>query len=144
MLAVLNALKFLSNPLILLSVLLAGSLAFGGCQSRRIKGYQAQAKEAKAAIVRLEAEGKVSRDNLKAAQADLAATAGALNAANSELIACQNVRAKVEAEQKAALAASERAKRDAERTLSTFMDRYARAYRNPSCRALLDTPVCVE
>ena len=146
---VVNALKFLSNPLVLLSVLLAGSLAFGGCQSKRIKGLKADVAEYKAAVVKVNAEVEAARNNLKVANrqleveraklADLEAVTATLR---EELARALEVRAKIEADHKRALAAQAAAKVDAERTLATFMERYARATRNPDCQAVLETLLC--
>lgn len=44
----------------------------------------------------------------------------------------------------AAIAAARAAADDADRTLKAFMDRYANAYKNAACRAVLDTPICPE
>lgn len=149
MIALVNVLKILSNPMVLLSILLAGSLTFGGCQSKRIKGLKADVAEYKAAVVKIKAEVETGRNNLKVATkaleteraklADLEAHADLLR---SELAAAQAVRAKIEADHKRALEAQAAAKVDAERTLHTFMERYARATRNPDCQAVLETLLC--
>lgn len=146
---VINALKFLSNPLVLLSVLLAGSLAFGGCQKHRVKVLKQDL--AKAEQVRDDFKRK--RDEidklLTAVRAELALAereieSGRLEVATlrTELASAQQVRARIEAEHKRAQAASERARKDAERTLAEFVDRYARATRNPDCMAILEAPLC--
>lgn len=144
-----NALKFLSNPLVLLSVLLAGSLAFGGCQSKRIAGYKIKAEEHKAQIVALEKAGKLweakAKENAGKAEAlkgELAALVADYATAQAELKKAQAVREAIEADKLKALAASNRARRDAETTLQTFMERYARATRNPDCAAMLNAGLC--
>lgn len=146
---VVNALKFLSNPLVLLSVLLAGSLAFGGCQSKRIAGFKQKAAEHKAQIVALEKasrawEAKAKENAAKAdsLQGELAATVRDFETVRAELAKAQAVRAAIEADKAKALAASNRARRDAETTLQTFMERYARATRNPDCAAMLNAGLC--
>lgn len=149
MLAVVNVLKILSNPVVLLSVLLAGSLTFGGCQSKRIKGLKADVAEYKAAVVKFKAEVESGRNNLKvvnrqleverAKLAELEAHAASLR---TELERAQQVRQALEADKARAIAASNRARVDAERTLKAFMERYARATRNPDCQAILEAPLC--
>lgn len=144
-----NVLKVLSNPVVLLSVLLAGSLAFGGCQSKRIAGFKQKAEEHKAQIVALEKGSKLweqkalqNARKVEGLQGELAALVADYATAQAELKKAQEVREAIEAEKAAALAASNRARRDAESTLRTFMDRYARATRNPDCAALLNTGLC--
>ena len=44
----------------------------------------------------------------------------------------------------AAIAAARAAADDADRTLKAFMDRYANAYKNAACRAVLDMVICPE
>lgn len=146
---VINALKFLSNPLVLLSVLLAGSLAFGGCQSKRIAGYKIKAEEHKAQIVALgkasqawEAKAKENAGKVTALQGEMAALAADFHTAQAELAKAQEVRQALEADKAKAIAASNRARRDAETTLQTFMERYARATRNPDCAAMLNAGLC--
>lgn len=149
MIALVNVLKILSNPVILLSILLAGSLTFGGCQSKRIKGLKADVAEYKAAVVKFKAEVESGRNNLKvvnrqleierAKLAELEAHAASLR---TELERAQQVRQALEADKARAIAASNRARVDAERTLKTFMERYARATRNPDCQAILEAPLC--
>ena len=146
---IINALKFLSNPVVLLSVLLAGSLAFGGCQSKRIKGLKADVAEYKAAAVKFKAEVETGRNNLKVVnrqleieRAKLAELEAHVATLRAELAKAQEVRARIEADHKRALAAQAAAKVDAERTLATFMERYARATRNPDCQAVLETLLC--
>lgn len=146
---VINALKFLSNPLVLLSVLLAGSLAFGGCQSKRIAGFKQKAEEHKAQIVALgkasqawEAKAKDNAAKATALQGELAALSVDYQTAQAELAKAQEVRQALEADKAKAIAASNRARRDAETTLQTFMERYARATRNPDCAALLNAGLC--
>lgn len=145
----LNALKLLSNPLVLLSVLLAGSLAFGGCQSKRIAGYKLKAEEHKAQIASLvkaslawEAKAKENAGKVVTLQGELAALAADFHTAQDELKKAQAVREAIEADKQKAIAASNRARRDAETTLQTFMERYARATRNPDCAALLEAQLC--
>lgn len=144
-----NALKFLSNPLVLLSVLLAGSLAFGGCQSKRIAAFKREAVEYKAEIAKLvnsakgwEAKAKENAAKVESLNGELAATIQDYQTVRAELEKAQQVRAAIEADQKRALAASARARRDAETTLQTFMERYARATRNPDCAAMLNAGLC--
>lgn len=146
---VINALKFLSNPLVLLSVLLAGSLTFGGCQSKRIASFKIKAAEHKAQIVALtqaskawEAKAKENAGKVTTLQGELAALSADFHAAQAELKRAQEVRAAIEADKAKALAASARARRDAETTLQTFMERYARATRNPDCAAMLNAGLC--
>ena len=146
---VINALKFLSNPLVLLSVLLAGSLAFGGCQSKRIAGFKQKAEEHKAQIVALEKGSKLweakalqNARKVEELQGELAAIAADYQTAQAELAKAQEVRQALEADKAKAIAASNRARRDAETTLQTFMERYARATRNPDCAALLNAGLC--
>lgn len=144
-----NALKFLSNPLVLLSVLLAGSLTFGGCQSKRIAGYKLKAEEHKAQIVALEkgsklweAKAKENAGKVEALRGELAATVRDFQTVQAELAKAQAVREAIEADKLKAIAASNRARRDAETTLQTFMERYARATRNPDCAAMLNAGLC--
>lgn len=146
---VVNALKFLSNPLVLLSVLLAGSLAFGGCQSKRIAGFKLKAEEHKAQIASLskaaqawEAKAKENAAKAEALAGEVAALSADFETAKAELVKAQEVRAAIEADKAKALALSNRARRDAETTLQTFMERYARATRNPDCAALLNAGLC--
>lgn len=146
---VINALKFLSNPLVLLSVLLAGSLAFGGCQSKRIASFKIKAAEHKAQIVALtqaskawEAKAKENAGKVTTLQGEVTALQNDFSLAKSELAKAQAVRAAIEADKAKALAASARARRDAETTLQTFMERYARATRNPDCAAMLNAGLC--
>lgn len=149
MIALVNVLKILSNPVILLSILLAGSLTFGGCQSKRIKGLKADVIEYKAAVVKAKADADAEREKLKVAnrqlaveQAKLADLEAVTATLREELAKAQAVRAKIEADHKRALAAQAAAKVDAERTLATFMERYARATRNPECQAVMETLLC--
>lgn len=144
-----NLLKVLSNPLVLLSVLLAGSLAFGGCQSKRIAGFKQKAEEHKAQIVALgkasqawEAKAKENAGKVTALQGEMAALAADFHTAQAELAKAQEIRQALEADKVKALAASNRARRDAETTLQTFMERYARATRNPDCAAMLNAGLC--
>jgi len=144
-----NGLKFLSNPLVLLSILLAGSLTFGGCQSRRVKALKADIAEHKAEVVKLRAANKAIDKMLAAARANLAQVEAQIEAdkleiatIRAELERAQAVRAALEADKAKALKASNDARVDAERTLKTFMERYARATRDPGCQAILEAPLC--
>ena len=146
---VINALKFLSNPLVLLSVLLAGSLAFGGCQSKRIASFKREAVEHKAQIAALEkgsklweAKAKENAGKVTTLQGELEATVRDYQTVQAELAKAQAVRDAIEADKAKAIAASNRARRDAETTLQTFMERYARATRNPDCAAMLNAGLC--
>lgn len=145
----LNALKFLSNPMVLLSVLLAGSLAFGGCQSKRIAGFKQKAAEHKAQIVALEKASRAweakavdNAQQLAAAFRDLETRATENTALRTELDSCQQVRIAIEAEKQRALAAAERKRLDTERTLATVTERFAAYVRKPQCRAAMDLPLC--
>lgn len=144
-----NVLKVLSNPLVLLSVLLAGSLTFGGCQSKRIAGFKQKAEEHKAQIVALskaslawEAKAKENAGKVESLCGELAALVADYATAQAELKKAQAVREAIEADKLKAIAASNRARRDAETTLQTFMERYARATRNPDCAAMLNAGLC--
>ena len=144
-----NVLKVLSNPLVLLSVLLAGSLTFGGCQSKRIASFKREAVEHKAQIASLsksaqawEAKAKENAGKVTTLQGELAAISADFAQVQAELKRAQEVRAAIEADKAKALAASARARRDAETTLQTFMERYARATRNPDCAAMLNAGLC--
>ena len=146
---VINALKFLSNPLVLLSILLAGSLAFGGCQSKRIAGFKREAVEHKAQIASLsksaqawEAKAKDNAAKVTALQGEISALVADYATLKAELVKAQEIRAAIEADKAKALAASARARKDAETTLQTFMERYARATRNPDCAAMLNAGLC--
>lgn len=144
-----NALKFLSNPLVLLSVLLAGSLAFGGCQSKRIAGFKLKAEEHRAQIASLskaaqawEAKAVTNASLLAAANRDLETRATENTALRTELASCQQVRLVIEAEKQRAVAASERARKDAETTLASVTERFALYVRKPQCRAAMELPLC--
>lgn len=144
-----NALKFLSNPVVLLSVLLAGSLTFGGCQSKRVKALKLDLQESKAEIAKFKAANKAIDKLLAEARKDLARVEGEIEANKAEIASlrteldrAQQVRQALEADKARALAASERARKDAERTLAAFVDRYARATRNPDCQAILEAQLC--
>ncbi len=146
---VINALKFLSNPVVLLSVLLAGSLTFGGCQSKRVKALKLDLQESKAELAKFKAANKAIDKLLAEARKDLARVEGEIEANKAEIASlrteldrAQQVRQALEADKARALAASERARKDAERTLAAFVDRYARATRNPDCQAILEAQLC--
>lgn len=145
----LNALKFLSNPLVLLSVLLAGSLTFGGCQSKRIASFKREAADNKAQIVSLvksskawEAKAVENASQLAAANRDLETRATENTALRTELASCQDVRIAIEAEKQRAIAAAERKRLDTERTLASVTERFAAYVRKPQCRAAMDLPLC--
>lgn len=145
----LNALKFLSNPLVMLSVLLAGSLAFGGCQSKRIASFKIKAAEHKAQIVALtqaskawEAKAADNARKLAAANRDLETRATENTALRTELTSCQQVRIAIEVEKQRAVAAAERKRLDTERTLASVTERFAAYVRKPQCRAAMDLPLC--
>lgn len=145
----LNALKFLSNPLVMLSVLLAGSLAFGGCQSKRIASFKIKAAEHKAQIVALtqaskawEAKAADNARKLAAANRDLETRATENTALRTELASCQQVRIAIEVEKQRAVAAAERKRLDTERTLASVTERFAAYVRKPQCRAAMDVPLC--
>ncbi len=145
----LNALKFLSNPMVMLSVALAISMTFGGCQSKRIASFKREAAEHKAQIVALgkaskawEARAAESDKALAAATRDLETRALENGALRTELASCQRVRTAIEADQKRALAAAERARKDAETTLASITERFAAYVRKPQCRAAMDLPLC--
>lgn len=144
-----NALKFLSNPLVLLSVLLAGSLAFGGCQSKRIASYKREAVAHKTELVQVKASAKAweakavtNASLLAAANRDLETRATENTALRTELASCQQVRLVIEAEKQRAVAASERARKDAETTLASVTERFALYVRKPQCRAAMELPLC--
>ena len=144
-----NGLKFLSNPLVLLSILLAGSLTFGGCQSRRVKALKEDYAAQKAELVKIKAAnvqiGKLlaeARANLAQVEAQIEADKLEIATIRAELERAQAVRAALEADKAKALKASNDARLDAERTLKTFMERYARATRDPGCQAILEAPLC--
>lgn len=146
---VLNALKFLSNPVILLSILLAGSLTFGGCQSKRVKALKLDIQEAKAELAKFKAANKAidkllaeARKDLARVEAEIVANKAEITTLQTELARAQQVRQALEADKAKAIAASNRARVDAERTLKAFVDRYARATRNPDCQAILEAPLC--
>lgn len=142
-------LKILSNPIVLLSVLLAGSLAFGGCQSKRVKALKLDLQESKAEIAKFKAANKAidkllaeARKDLARVEAEIEANKAEIASLRTELDRAQQVRQALEADKARALAASERARKDAERTLAAFVDRYARATRNPDCQAILEAQLC--
>ena len=144
-----NGLKFLSNPLVLLSILLAGSLTFGGCQSRRVKALKEDYATQKAELVKIKAAnvqiGKLlaeARANLAQVEAQIEADKLEIATIRAELERAQAVRAALEADKAKAINASNDARVDAERTLKTFMERYARATRDPDCQAILEAPLC--
>lgn len=142
-------LKILSNPMVLLSVLLAGSLMFGGCQSKRIAGFKRDAIAHKAELVQVKASAKdwedKARENaskLADATRDLETRATENAALRAELTSCQQVRIAIEADKRRAVAASERARLDTERALASVTERFAAYVRKPQCRAAMDLPLC--
>ena len=145
----LNALKFLSNPMVLLSVALAISMTFGGCQSKRIASFKREAAAHKAELVQVKASAKAweakALDNaskLAAAHRDLETRATENTALRTELASCQDVRIAIEADKQRAVAAAERKRLDTERTLASVTERFAAYVRKPQCRAAMDLPLC--
>lgn len=145
----LNALKFLSNPMVLLSVALAVSMTFGGCQKRRVAGLKADVAKVTEARDELKKKAKEAEGLLTAARADLAAAKRDLQtratentALRTELASCQDVRIAIEAEKQRAIAAAERKRLDTERTLASVTERFAAYVRKPQCRAAMDLPLC--
>lgn len=64
-----------------------------------------------------------------------------LERANTELAAAKSA---VEAQTAAKVKEAEARRRDADKTLQKFMDRYAAALRDEECAKLLRTPICVK
>lgn len=112
-------------------------------QSCRLDRAVKKVEIQKAKVVAVEGERDAARADLSSAVSANAAAEAVIKAQRGELTKRAEERLRMAAENEAAVKAAKTAARDAEKTLAEFVDRYARAYREPECKKILDTSLDV-
>lgn len=129
------------------SLLANALLALAGAIGGIVWYSQADAADAKATaaatrVADLEAQLRVSKDNVALANTEHAITKASLLDVRGALAACSAARAVNDQQNRAASARVSAALADAEATLADITADFAAALRDPACTVCLNQPIC--